>query len=254
MNQKCIICNSDTGNTSIICDKCIHPQNTIKRTELFTTILSTFRNTAQMGFDLLKITCKHLADSLEKIHLDFTPTIVFDEKVHSKCIDAVAQSYMQNKVWFNNFVPLSSEPDRNCLYHSIKLLMPTMTASVIELRVRVMIEVVNNYEIYTARYSNLNEICDELPIYCRELKDKEYSQIWDILGLCDVLKCRIRLTYAKDPWFDLAHLHPLQNMYSPIKNDPNIINTITLMWTNVLSEKDLLRGNKAFHTGHFVPL
>lgn len=250
MNCSCIICHSDIGQDSIICDICIHPQNPIERTELFTSILNTFRTTAQGDFNQLKILCKSLTNILSKINFDYTPIAEFDTKKHSNCIDTVAQSYMKNQERFDNFVPLSSEADGNCLYHSIKLLMPTMMASITELRVQAMITVVNNYETYNTIYPNLIEICDDLSEYCREVKDKQYAQIWDILGLCDALKCRIQLMCAKDP-----PLHQLQStIFSPIHNVQDTANTIILLWTNTLNKQDLISLNMTFNVDHFVPL
>jgi hypothetical protein len=250
MDHGCIICYPDTKETPLICDRCTNLQSATKRAELFKSILNTFGIKARTDFNLLEATCKNLVNSILKIKFDFTPTNTFSENNHTRFVDPVAQAYMKGQKRFDDFVPIMCESDGNCLYHSIKQLMPNMTATVTELRVRAMIEIVNNHMAYVKQYPDVVEVCDEFRQYCRQVNDKEHAQIWDIFGLCEVLKYRIQLMCAKDP-----PLHRLQNTtYSPINNLQNVTNDITLMWTNELSEKELLRCNKNFTTNHFVLL
>lgn len=251
MNHECIVCCPGTAKITRLCDKCASPQNIQEREYLFNSILKIFQKTAEANnLQVLKTLCESLAISVSKIPLEFIPTSTFDKEKHSSYIDEIAKSYMQGQTRFNSFIPLTTEEDGNCLYHSINRLMPGMTASATELRLRAMIEVVNNYHTYNAIYPNLIEICDELLIYCQEVKDKQHSQVWDILGLCNVLKCRIQLICAKHP-----PSHKLQNtMFSPTHNGQDTTNIITLMWTNALSENDLVCLGRAFSVDHFVPL
>jgi hypothetical protein len=250
MSQDCIICCPSAKQAASICDKCMNVDNTARRAQLFKSILNTFATKAETNFNLLEATCKNLVSSISKIEFNFTPLNTYDKSNPAGCTDYVAQDYMKCQKRFNNYLPIACEADGNCLYHSIKKLMPNMTATATELRVRAMIAIVNNHMAYTTQYPDLIDVCDEFPQYCRKVKDKEHAQIWDILGLCEVLKCRIQIMCAKDP-----HLHRLQNyIYSPINNLQNVTEDITLMWTNELSEKELLRHEKTFSTNHFVPL
>lgn len=82
MDHKCIVCSSDTGRTSALCDKCINPQNAQEREHLFSSIFKVFQATAKTDFGSLETTCKSLADSISKIELGFTPTTVFDKDKH----------------------------------------------------------------------------------------------------------------------------------------------------------------------------
>lgn len=250
MSQDCIICFPSAQQAASICDECMLVHETPRREALFKSILNGFGVRASADFNLLKATCKNLMNLFSKIEFNFTPITTFNRRDHTISIDDTALTHMKDQKRFDNYVPIKSEPDGNCLYYSIKQLMPDMIATVTELRVRSMVEIVNNHISYEEQYPQLVHICDEVKEYCSQVKDKEHAQLWDIIGLCHVLKCRIYLMCAKDP-----PIHPLQNnTYTPIIDSQNITTDITLMWTNTISKNELERRKMEFIPDHFVSL
>lgn len=80
-------------------------------------------------------------------------------------IDNVAIEYLENCSGLDSglFVPIDSIGDYNCLYSSIRLLVPNCNLSTAELRVRTIVELTLNYEFYNEKYIySLGGLCQSL--------------------------------------------------------------------------------------------
>lgn len=252
----CIFCEPNTDEPLHICDNCKTIKGPKKRKDFFDHSLETLqqkakrlKNTVRDLKDLkdLKVICQFLIQFVSKIQFSFAPTINFiDEYIK----DEIAEGYIKGQERFRSLVPIRSDDDGNCLFNSIIILGRLDQKSVSELRVRSLLEVISNYDTYVKHYSGLESVADNLLQYCSETHMGKDSQLWDVVGLCGTLKCRIKLMYFKEP-----PLHPLQNTtYRPCKNAQNVTNEITLLWTDVLSEEQRRASNEKITGIHFVPL
>lgn len=82
----------------------------------------------------------------------FQPIEEYTEELQ---LDRAAEEHMKNQMRFDGLKPLSTEQDGNCLFHSISRLGRLNERSLLELRVRSLVQVIINYDKYMARYLNL---------------------------------------------------------------------------------------------------
>ena len=116
--------------------------------------------------------------------------------------------------------------------------------------VRTIIELVTNENYYHTMYSQRAGTTDEaIKAIC---KNYTYSELFEIVALCNVLRCKIRSVYPRIDFHDSMAI--LDKVFSPIP--PNIANcNISILWSSCLNEQD----NRMVHNGtwspnHFVPL
>lgn len=250
MYTNCIICDPYSSQTSDICNRCISLHDSTNRDEFFKLFLNSFATKARIDFRLLEETCKNVDKFIFKREFDFTSITTFKENDQQQLVDPVAQDYIKSYRRFDDFVPITNQYDGNSLYHSIKQIIPNMTATLTELRARVMMAIMNTHRAYAERYPNIVKICDEFKQYCREVKDNQSSQIWDIFGLCEILNCRIHLILVRDP--PIYRLY--SGMYSPINNSQNATNTIAVMWIYTPSKTELQDRCTNLQINRFLPL
>lgn len=180
--------------------------------------------------------------------------IKFDPHIHKQ--DLIAQNYLNfcDVINCNNFVAVETLGDGNCLYNSVLKYINNEQISVCELRVRTIISMIENWELYESLYINFLG-----PIYIHIKQTvylKNYSELYELIALCDVLKVNIQSVYPK------IH-NPNQNNISQwithnqvYFNRHNQQNMIYILWTHIQEEK-LARNNNIYKTwspNHFVPL
>ncbi|CAF1614641.1 unnamed protein product [Rotaria sp. Silwood1] len=126
--------------------------------------------------------------------------------------------------------------------------MPSLNVTPIELRVRTIVELVINFDEYTYNYMDsvgpLQERWKDIA------KNYSYSDLYELVSLCNVLGCNIRSLY---PRIDYHSYFDIYNCtFSP--NVPTD-NVITILWchTKVEAEARLYtKGN--WLPNHFVPV
>lgn len=83
-------------------------------------------------------------------------------------------------------------------------------------------------------------------------KNDTYSELFEIVALCNVLRCNIRSVYPRIDFYGPMAI--LDNVFTPVA--PNTANcNISILWSSCLNEAD----NRMVHNGtwspnHFVPL
>ncbi|CAF4615525.1 unnamed protein product [Didymodactylos carnosus] len=96
-------------------------------------------------------------------------------------------------------VPLITDPDGNCLYNAVKVLMPNFEVSSIELLVRANVELAVKLKDYQQTCPHCTDFIDPFRQYQRTemIYDKKDSTLWEILALCKILQCSIRSVYPR---------------------------------------------------------
>ncbi|CAF1588300.1 unnamed protein product, partial [Didymodactylos carnosus] len=138
--------------------------------------------------------------------------------------------------------PLITNLDGNCLYNAITVLMPNFEASPIKLRVRANVELAVKLKDYQQTYPHCTDFIDPFPQYQRTemIYDKNYSTLWEILVLCNILQCSIRSVYPK---------------IKEDADDAGIQHQQSLMWTHTAEEDTVRAVNYGMWVpNHFVPL
>lgn len=111
-------------------------------------------------------------------------------------------------------------------------------------------ELLTNETYYSNMYSHIAGLVGEAVRVMS--KDCAFSELYDILGLCSVLKCNIRSIYPKIDFRSNVAL--VNNVFTPA---PNIISNheIKIMWSHMKNEQDAREINHgAWSPNHFVPL
>ena len=83
-------------------------------------------------------------------------------------------------------------------------------------------------------------------------KNYTYSELLEIVALCNVLRCNIRSVY---PRIDFHHsMTILDNIFTPITS--NVANcTTSILWSSCVNEQDnRMHNNGTWNPNHFVPL
>lgn len=252
----CPLCQPHNHQSWNICEKCKLIQGIEKRKEFFSKILKTIQRRTQYLRDNNRALneCNDLWTSMDNIidniTLTFTP---FNEYTESHRIYQISQEYMKDQTRFHDLVPVKTEEDGNCLFHSIIILGRLNRISPSELRVRSLLQVINNYEQYMERYAYLDfegKVANNLLEYCSDMKPGEHSQIWDVIGLCDVLKCKIKMMCYRDPPF-----HQCQDTtYTPLVDLTNNTKEIIILWTTTSPKENKSSMDSKAYPNHFVPL
>lgn len=186
--------------------------------------------------------------------LNLVPVNEYNEELHK--IDLVAQEYLQKCNGIDvNTVPVDSTGDFNCLYSSVRLLVPFETLSTIELRVRTLVELVLNYKFYNEKYLlRLGELSGSL-------KDvsimNRFSDGYEVAALSSILNWEIKLYCPELGYAGVLHK---MDVFSPrfqnVTNGP--VSIIRLLWSHVLpiSKATTINGNGIllWTPNHFVPL
>ncbi|CAF4778660.1 unnamed protein product [Rotaria sp. Silwood1] len=183
------------------------------------------------------------------IPIQFNPNQVFDERKY--LVDAVAKTYLRKATDdVQHLIPVEVVGDGNCLYNSILLLMNNSMITTSELRVRTVIELLANGAYYTRMYS---QFIGPLDIAIKAVcKNYTYSELYEIVALCNLLRCNIRSIYPRIDFREDMEI--LNNIFRP--TSPIIANcSITIFWSHVLNEIDVReQNNMTWNPNHFVPL
>jgi hypothetical protein len=196
------------------------------------------------------------------------PILVFDETKHE--MDVIAKEYLQKATDdVRHLIPINVGNDGNCLYHSMVVLIndPSITAS--ELRgirifscagivkfffeiilVRTIVELVTNENYYYTTYSQyVGNIDEVIKAVC---KNYTYSELFEIIALCNVLRCNIRSVY---PRIDFHHWMTIfDNVFTPITSNVATCN-ISILWSSCADEQvNRMDHNGTWSPNHFVPL
>ena len=83
-------------------------------------------------------------------------------------------------------------------------------------------------------------------------KNYTYSELFEIVALCNVLRCNIRSVYPRIDFHDSMAI--LNDVFTPIA--PNVGNcNISILWSSCLNEQDnRMHNNGMWNPNHFVPL
>ena len=83
-------------------------------------------------------------------------------------------------------------------------------------------------------------------------KNYTYSELFEIVALCNVLQCNIRSVYPRIDFYDSMAI--LDDVFTPIA--PNVANcNISILWSSCLNEQDnRMHNNCTWNPNHFVPL
>jgi hypothetical protein len=116
--------------------------------------------------------------------------------------------------------------------------------------VRTIIELVTNENYYQTMYSQYVGSTDEAIKAIS--KNYTYSELYEIVALCNVLRCNIRSVYPRIDFHDSMAI--LDNVFTPIA--PNVANcTISIFWSSCVNEQDnRMHNNGTWSPNHFVPL
>ncbi|CAF1381519.1 unnamed protein product, partial [Didymodactylos carnosus] len=249
------ICKSALQIPSLIkCDVSCGLCDTMTRDKKFEKLLEAFQLSASAS-DYFNEICSTYYQILELgdfiAPLNFIPLMYFDSSEHM--VDRVAQTYLRkcSNIIVQGLIPIETHSDGNCLYYSILRLMSQCEITHIELRVRTIIELIKNYKQYETKYGNSFGIIQEHIRYM--YRNYAFSEMYEIIALCDVLQCNIESVYPNIDYSD--HLNKCNYTYSPIKKTSFTNKTITILWTHALHEVEARRNSKGTWTAnHFVPL
>ncbi|CAF0776577.1 unnamed protein product, partial [Didymodactylos carnosus] len=158
-------------------------------------------------------------------------------------------------------VPLITNPNGNCLYNTVKVLISNFEASPIELRVRANAELAMKLKHYQQTYPHCTDLINSYRQYQRTemIYDKSDCTLCEILALCNILQCSIRYVYPKiKEDADEAGMSDLLNKtFHPFSttNSTKSTSTITLMWTHTAEEYTVRAVNYGMWVpNHSVPL
>ncbi|CAF1642845.1 unnamed protein product, partial [Adineta ricciae] len=246
-HHRCLFCGAHTATNSC-CSSC----REMDRCVMFDALLKLLGNATKANnyYDQIK-SISHEIGTLEWLltPLPFTPITYFDSNIHR--IDQCAKEYLENGCTdIQGMVPVEVLGDGNCLYNSIICLSGTKKLSVSELRVRTIIELVENDIFYHNHFSHVVGPLDEV---VRSIAHNySYSELYEIVGLSNVLKCNIRSIYPRIQY--RSELNIFNNIFQSNK-DGSTPNTIYILWSNTQSEIYARSCNAGNWTpNHFVPL
>ncbi|CAF4050661.1 unnamed protein product [Rotaria magnacalcarata] len=219
---------------------------------MFETLLKLFGevSTAIDYYDQIKIISQEI-ETLEWLltPMQFTNITHFDPNVHK--IDQEAKVYLQKAALdVQKMVPTNVIADGNCLYNSVTCLNETKLLTTSELRVRTLIEFVKNEFFYSNRYSHIIGPLDEA--MKNIARNFSFSELYEIVGLSNVLKCNIRSIYPRIGYRE--DLHIMNSTFEYAQSNLSS-NTIFIFWTHTRNEVQARNSNSGNWTpNHFVPL
>ena len=83
-------------------------------------------------------------------------------------------------------------------------------------------------------------------------KNYTYSELFEIVALCNVLQCNIRSVYPRIDFHDSMAI--LNDVITPIVSNVAHCN-ISILWSSCLNEQDnRMHNNGKWNPNHFVPL
>lgn len=186
--------------------------------------------------------------------LDLVPLNEFNSIYHK--IDIIAKEYLNMCVEINSdiFVPIDSIGDHNCLYSSIRLLVPSAEISTEELRVRTFVELVLNFDYYNEKYLY------SLGYLYGSLKDitimNRFSDGYEVAGLSTGMNWEIKLNCPSLGYTGFANV--MSNIFQPRYQRNISVFKIQLLWSHVLSIENAVTvsetGISLWTPNHFVPL
>ncbi|CAF1528579.1 unnamed protein product [Didymodactylos carnosus] len=232
------------------CDNC----NKMPRDQKFNKLLNLLHQSVSSAEQLIHtsleiMNLKHLMAPLSRASVEY-----FDQTYH--VIDQVAQFYLSmcDQVHdLTSFVPVDSTGggSGSCLYSSILILMPSLNITTVELRVRTILELINNQNYYELHCMNT---CGPLHEYLKNAcKKSDYSELYEIVALCNVLQCDIQSVY---PHIDYgSYLDVFNYTYGPSTMLAGQ-NKVRLLWSNTQypTEYKKLAARTTWSPNHFVPL
>lgn len=254
--DECFIC----GMISIDC--CC---NILERHEKFKFILVNSKKIVVLNNDgqcddlKTKLCVAYL--KIEKIVKNFTlninPSINFNNNRHIE--DQISKKYLNYCDNLNDLsvAPLYTIGDGNCLYNSILNYVIDENVTVYELRVRVIVSMIKNWDLYESIYQNL---LGPITIYIKNVVTMgNYSELYELIALCNVLDVNIQSIYPKiqsQTKYNQIQWTTHNQLYTNIKSIENTRNqTIFIMWTNTQNKENAQFGNnKDWSPNHFIPL
>ena len=115
--------------------------------------------------------------------------------------------------YLSSYQAISTHANGNCLYNSALSLIPSLDISPIELRVRIIIELVINYNEYSYNFTeNMELFQEDRNNMC---KYYSYSTLYELVALCNVLGCNIRSLYSRIDYHSVSSTH-LSHIYFTI--------------------------------------
>lgn len=79
-----------------------------------------------------------------------------------------------------------------------------------------------------------------------------FSELYEIVALCNVLKCNIRSIYPKIDFQE--YMAFINTLFTP-NSSTTANNEITILWSNANNERDARDANRgSWSPNHFVPL
>lgn len=83
-------------------------------------------------------------------------------------------------------------------------------------------------------------------------KNYTYSELFEIIALCNVLRCNIRSVYPRIDFRDSLAI--LDNIFTPITPNVAVCN-ISILWSSCSNEQEnRMHNNGTWSPNHFVPL
>ncbi|CAF1099533.1 unnamed protein product [Didymodactylos carnosus] len=260
--------NQKENTQSTLNDSNIELQRTVQvigRKNIVETAIKEIQSEAKkLDFTRFKNICRGYETILNYFPFVYNPRSIFNERVDE--IDRTALTYLKNYCsninYTNEIIPLYTVGDGNCLYNSIELLH-TKSISVLELRLRNIIELTVNSTIYKQQYPHYETLFEKLEDYVMKEMVKNFydSSPWDLVSLPSVVKCDIRLIYpnigdttAVDFISNLP-LHFSHHLNTIFKPKQNVLSNgqITLLWSHKLLPKKQKTGTE-WRPNHFVPV
>lgn len=200
----CPICRSldQTSNKDLrVCSSC----DMMTRSSVFEKMLYRLAAVGMRSFSHLIQESRVLRHFLEKWPLFYEPAVKYES--FSRPIDQIAEYFLENYCdsSFRKMKPIQVLADGDCLYNSFISIRDTVDPLVIvhctpcELRVRNIIELVENHEQYKKVYRDIVPSLDNLETYVSKemVYRASYAAVWDLLSIATVLNIQICLVYPK---------------------------------------------------------
>lgn len=144
----------------------------------------------------LYIECLKIEKILRLYNINTYFSINFDEARHS--VDTISVNYLKlfcDNINNTDFIPVFTIGDGNCLYNSISRYITDSDVTVEELRVRVIVSMVKNWDYFENLF--LNVVGPLIEHIKNAVTMGNYSELYELVALSNVLDVNIQSVYPK---------------------------------------------------------
>ena len=225
----------DLRSNSALCETC----KSETREDFYLLLLKMFKDqhTDYLG---LQAKCIDMHDVIDHYLVPEVPIVVFDQNVH--VIDENAKELFENHsvVSTDQMVPIEAGGDGNCLFHTLRMLYPTMTID--ELRARCIEELCTHEQYYETLKTEVGlNLVDNESVQdhvLRILDSRQYTNVLTFAALFAVIGQPIESIYSNVNEYD-AYVELLNIIFIPRDIQQSSLETpIRIMWSGSKKEAD----------------